>query len=413
MPFNYDKIEPTTRSGRFNPLADILLAEYLTNVKKIPNQIYTIADENIPFIIACNKSEEIYGMVVVTDRSHRTPVIIRGNEAIVLESFGTKNGSIWLGKVSFIGALLKGQNNNMEIYAPNKPRQFDFISCGADSFAAIEEAFKMGDSLFEYVKKDTTLVGIGSNTMFVDQLIDEKTPMFYLNQFPDLPPEIAKYTQSISALGASPNKDTLINIDTLEQQRIGLNVNSMTVSQYAKHQAKIIGVKGAAVNPRTVILSEDKEEKVSLKEIKLTTANGALDIVRREQQEIMQQMLKKLSIADMIEMIKGSTGINLFFQNKEMIPKFAGAMGAPKILPNLDKAIKDWCLEQIHSQRDPDGTNTEVSPLGKIKLQDIAATIAVMRSEEKGLSSLPENVAAPETIVTSVKFSPRDPTILK
>ena len=177
---------------------------------KITKKFFVVNDpREIPIIMKMMEGgDETYGIITITGGRHHTPIIVKGKEAIILESLGTTKSKVGLMCAAQIAmAINQDPENQYTIYTPANNRQLDEYSCGTDSFLAMKEGLKMGDRLFTHLRGQA-LTDVEATKAQIFNPKERGDDAFYdksttVKQFPTLPPEIAKYSQSMTATRAA------------------------------------------------------------------------------------------------------------------------------------------------------------------------------------------------------------------
>ena len=227
---DYSTISPMTPLEKLNPLGTHLLHHYYstsfqTDIRgkktpKITKNFYNLNNpKDIPIIRSCESATKEYGMIIVASDKHRTAVVVKGNNVVILESLGTKTnvGKNSISQISLAINNIPGKRYN--IFAPAQVRQADSVSCGTDAFMSLKEALRLKD-LFHIINSQRVKELRLSNNDIMD--LDEKNDPFYANtsvsikEFPHLPEEIVKYSQAFSKITKLPAKsrNTAIKINS-------------------------------------------------------------------------------------------------------------------------------------------------------------------------------------------------------
>ena len=169
--------------------------------------------------MSCESKTNPYGMIIVASDKHRTAVVVKGNNVVILESLGTSThvGKNSISQISLAIKNIPGQEYN--IFAPAQVRQADSVSCGTDAFVTLKEALRIED-LFTFIEGQKTKPLTLSSDNITDPI--EQNDPFYretnitIKEFPFLPEEIVKYSQAFSKISKlkSSSRNTRIKINS-------------------------------------------------------------------------------------------------------------------------------------------------------------------------------------------------------
>lgn len=381
------KLYPMTAEQKLNPLGAHLLNHYYTtqNIKtleqkKINYPIYVLSSaKEIPLLMKCAEKEGLmtYGMVVVSGGRHRTPIMIDKSKAYIIESLGTSKSKVGINSAAQVAMGLKQADVPLEaIYTFKDNRQVDSQSCGSDSFIALKQAFRIKDSLDSFVAKEEKITLVLNNESVIDQ--EEKNDAFFkkpveLVQLKNLPPEIAKYSQTQSAVENYDYKTATLGHPNTKDHA------SETVSEYAKKHSKI----------STIPLNTEKEvhfrdQVLNLKSRKFVYANSALEKRRIKHDELLKNMATSLNEESIAEIIKESSGINLISRHLHEIPEavLLSNLEGGKVANNSvssdentrEDLIHDYVEEEMLKRRDE---KSGVAPKGKMSLTELTERMKI------------------------------------
>ena len=336
--------------------------------KKIEKRFYNINDpKDTPLIMSCESQSETYGMIIVAGGRHRTPVIVIGNDVVILESLGTSKSKVGVNSVAQIAlAMSRVPGKSYNIYTPAGNRQVDSVSCGTDSFLALKEGLRLGDGLFESITSQPQRDLNMSITNVID--VKEKADSFYDNgnisvkQFDSLPPEIAKYSQSMSSIKGLSIKDEEIIVNSTKRDK-----EHETVAEYAKRNAAVSVVDDKGKPSKDVgIEIFGSQEVVRLKGTKETITNSAIEKRRAKHKTITKNMTSTLTSTKVDDIIRESSGINLILANSDKLPAslFHAADTENANIP-LSRRIDEYIADQKHIQRDD---KLSIAPSGRHSL---------------------------------------------
>lgn len=397
-PIQKTDLIPLTANQKANPLGVHLLHHYyttsisrLTNEKKMPHPVYNLDHpKDIPLIMACAEKEGLktYGMIILTGGRHHTPVLVHNNKVFILESLGTATSRVGINSATQIAMAVQ--------HAPTKPdqivtfeeaRQYDAVSCGADSFMALKQAFRVADKLDTFVQGQTPQNQTLNNNAIMDT--EEKADPFFnlpvtVAQAKNLPPEIAKYIQSQSVLSKHPSRTTAMakppepdfpsTSETMMEYSLRHRKESSLETKLPPKDMKI-DIKGYAIPDKKDEEITDKEEQsvktpspkklesdsdetdmrastpVQLKQRKSVILNAAIDQRRNKHARIVTRMIDQTSIDQLQEYVKESSGINLISKHLNDIPAELKSQSSTHSNATYGDLINTYVSEEMLKKR--------------------------------------------------------------
>jgi hypothetical protein len=392
-------LHPMTKEQKANPLGAHLLNHYYTNQsiktleqKKFSHPVFTLnSPKDLPLIMHCARQEGLstYGIVVVSGGRHRTPIMIDNNRAFVFESLGTSKSKVGINSVAQVALALNHSEVPLDsIYTFRDNRQVDSQSCGSDSFIALKEAFRIKDKLNDFVENEAKATLKLNNDSIIDK--EEKSDAFFMGgvevvQLKNLPPEIAKYSQTQSAIESYDYRSTTLADPSFNQE----NHSPETVSQYAKKYLRVSSIPLSDKKPVQL-----GNENIELKSRKLIFSNSALEKRRIKHDALLTRMASTLSESEIKDIIKESSGINLisrhlndipdsllqdFQENDESLPIEANDKTSSR-----DELIEDYITEEMLKRRDE---KTGVAPKGSCSLTELAEKMKHAPSDKPGIKA--------------------------
>lgn len=390
-------LHPTTASQKANPLGAHLLNHYYSNnnikgleQKKINYPVFALnSAKEIPLIMLCAQKEglQTYGLIVVSGGRHRTPIMINDNKAFVIESLGTSKSKVGINSVAQVALGIQHSQVTLDgIYTFKDNRQVDSQSCGSDSFIALKQIFRIKDKLNHFVEKEEIAILSLGNASIIDK--EEKNDDFFKGnvnviQLKNLPPDIAKYTQTQTGVENYDYRNAILTNPNYNKE----NQDPENVSQYAKKHLKISSV--PLPNKKTYV--QLKDEAIELNARKMLFSNAALEKRRIKHNDLLTIMASTISENEIKEIIKESSGINLINHHLNDIPdslfkNYHSSTGrqAPGTEDNFqlkventslttkDQLIDQYITEEMYKRRDE---KTGVAPKGSLSLTELVEKI--------------------------------------
>jgi hypothetical protein len=302
-------------------------------------------------MITIAPKDTIYGVIIKNGGlPHKTPIIAKNNEYILLDSLGA-TGTIYAKTLQ--QELEKCLNElgitHATITNVDYQRQSDFVSCGTEAFLVMKEALKLGDSLF---------------TLYQNQ------PVNYV------PPEIAKYTQGIARLWPVCKKGITTNLSqtvsglkmlSIPVNKSGSHVKSETLKSYVDRHASPNGKFNLAVDNRRAKHREILQVLLATKEEKTLTkmameASGLNSLLSHP------SALNALFPYEKIDVLYEIAGITNSFNTKEgkMVTYHFSALRDANELQRVVKGLEETLIDLVDRYLDDDNHDSN------IKLYDLA-----------------------------------------
>ena len=363
VPGGCSSLKPLTVEEKVNPLGAHLIHHYYkSKLDKFP--VYNVnTAKDISVLLKHLPPDQAIGLNVVTMGRHRTPIVFRKDQAVILESLGTETSKVGKGAVAQLAIAIEASGKKYQIFTVQKNRQVDALSCGIDANQVLKQAFRNTDDLFNQFEdkgKEAHTFEFTQNDIFdpssrSDSFYQRDVPVQVVQSIAS-PTYITKYSQSMSAICKLPGKH-----DPLPSSRESYKE---TLMEYAnRHSITTAFPKVSGGIKEEKIISVDlgnKSEEVRLNKMQMTQMNSAIAGKRKKLALITVSMLHNLSCHQLDEIIYESSGLSLIMGKQSLSTALTDPQAGP--------LIRQFLKEQKTIDRDQ---NNGVADLNQISLGDI------------------------------------------
>lgn len=385
-------LKPMTSLQKTNPLGAHLLQHYYssnishsTEESKVNYPFFNLnSPKDIPLMLEACKLEglETFGFIVVCGGRHRTPVMVDNNNVYIFESLGTERSKVGINSVAQISAGFNQYNpDQFNLVTFKKNRQVDSVSCGSDSFITLKQAFRIKDKLEPFIETQAQAELKLTQNNIIDS--EEKNDSFFrlnstVRQIEDMPPEIAKYSQSNSAIENYPRKYEIVK-------------DNESLAQYANRHKKIsslpttekieFSIEKIEKNiPSDEEASQEKPKNLSLNKRKMIVTNYAIGYRREKHERILNDYTKEYDLEKIKNITRISSGIDLILKHVEnisndILPIDQVEMTAKE--KSESELVDVYLQEEIVKDREKNKEN--IAPKGSYSLTELASALKAKR----------------------------------
>lgn len=329
-----DQVAPCfSKSEKVNPLgAHLITRYYLGKSSNKELSSYSLnSPKDIEVLMRHVDRSKPFALTVLSGGMHQTPVLVYKDNIVIMESLGTSKSKVGKNSVAQIVGAFNHVNGNLNFFVPFENRQLDSISCGVDSAIVANKFLKDPDRFIDHILDQDMVEFQVHHNMIIDD--PEKSDDYFRScdgsavmQFRSSPPEVEKFTQSISKLMSSPEKFSKTSVSKKRQPYEG---EQESVLNYALRNSGIASfmIKGNDESKRKK--KEVMEELSSVFNadlnfndewcVKQSHRNKALDFRREKLIRITSQMTKIASSQELVDTVLESSGLALVLDHYKEI----------------------------------------------------------------------------------------------